>query len=46
VHIERKGEPSLEFTPFTVDGLRDDVALEDLLSRNPIGDMRGTCLSH
>ena len=31
VHIERKGEPSLEFTPFTVDGLRDDVALEDLL---------------
>lgn len=31
VHIERKGEPSLDFTPFVVEGMADDVALDSLL---------------
>jgi chromosome partition protein MukB len=31
VHLERKGEPSVEPTPFIVAGLADDVRLQDLL---------------
>lgn len=31
VHLERKGEPSVEPTPFIVFGLGDDVRLQDLL---------------
>src|SRR5512143_3687381 len=31
VHLERKGEPSVEPTPFIVTGLADDVRLQDLL---------------
>ncbi|WP_437630723.1 chromosome partition protein MukB [Sorangium sp. So ce854] len=31
VHLERKGEPSVEPTPFIVSGLHDDVRLQDLL---------------
>jgi chromosome partition protein MukB len=31
VHLERKGEPSLEPTPFIVSGLNEDVRLQDLL---------------
>lgn len=31
VHLERKGEPTVEPTPFFVTGLRDDVRLQDLL---------------
>jgi chromosome partition protein MukB len=31
VHLERKGEPSVEPTPFIVWGLADDVRLQDLL---------------
>ncbi|HTX23229.1 MAG TPA: chromosome partition protein MukB [Steroidobacteraceae bacterium] len=31
VHLERKGEPSVEPTPFIVSGLTDDVRLQDLL---------------
>jgi chromosome partition protein MukB len=31
VHLERKGEPSLEPTPFIVSGLDDNVRLQDLL---------------
>jgi len=31
VHLERKGEPSLEPTPFLVSGLEADVRLQDLL---------------
>jgi chromosome partition protein MukB len=31
VHLERKGEPSVEPTPFIISGLRDDVRLQDLL---------------
>lgn len=31
VHLERKGEPSVEPTPFIVSGLDDDVRLQDLL---------------
>jgi chromosome partition protein MukB len=31
VHLERKGEPSLEATPFIVSGLANDVRLQDLL---------------
>jgi len=31
VHLERKGEPSVEPTPFVVVGLADDVRLQDLL---------------
>lgn len=31
VHLERKGEPTVEPTPFLVTGLRDDVRLQDLL---------------
>ncbi|WP_438032120.1 chromosome partition protein MukB [Sorangium sp. So ce204] len=31
VHLERKGEPSVEPTPFIVSGLAEDVRLQDLL---------------
>jgi len=31
VHLERKGEPSVEPTPFIVTGLGDDVRLQDLM---------------
>src|SRR5882672_8770250 len=31
VHLERKGEPSVEPTPFIISGLGDDVRLQDLL---------------
>jgi chromosome partition protein MukB len=31
VHLERKGEPSVEPTPFLVSGLEPDVRLQDLL---------------
>lgn len=31
VHLERKGEPTVEPTPFLVTGLGDDVRLQDLL---------------
>lgn len=31
VHLERKGEPSVEATPFIVSGLEADVRLQDLL---------------
>ncbi|MBX3161991.1 MAG: chromosome partition protein MukB [Deltaproteobacteria bacterium] len=31
VHLERKGEPSVEPTPFIVSGLQADVRLQDLL---------------
>ncbi|WP_437694369.1 chromosome partition protein MukB [Sorangium sp. So ce176] len=31
VHLERKGEPSVEPTPFIVSGLGEDVRLQDLL---------------
>ncbi len=31
VHLERKGEPSLEPTPFIISGLNGDVRLQDLL---------------
>ena len=31
VHLERKGEPTVEPTPFLVTGLADDVRLQDLL---------------
>lgn len=31
VHLERKGEPSVEPTPFLVEGLDDSVRLQDLL---------------
>lgn len=31
VHLDRKGEPTVEPTPFLVTGLRDDVRLQDLL---------------
>jgi chromosome partition protein MukB len=31
VHLERKGEPSVEPTPFIVSGLEPDVRLQDLL---------------
>jgi chromosome partition protein MukB len=31
VHLERKGEPSVEPTPFIVDGLGGDIRLQDLL---------------
>jgi chromosome partition protein MukB len=31
VHLERKGEPSVEPTPFLVTGLGDDVRLQDLM---------------
>jgi chromosome partition protein MukB len=31
VHLVRKGEPSVEPTPFIVEGLADDVRLQDLL---------------
>ncbi|MCC7383265.1 MAG: chromosome partition protein MukB [Deltaproteobacteria bacterium] len=31
VHLERKGEPSVEPTPFIVSGLETDVRLQDLL---------------
>lgn len=31
VHLERKGEPSVEPTPFIVSGLADDIRLQDLL---------------
>lgn len=31
VHLERKGEPTVEPTPFLVTGLSDDVRLQDLL---------------
>src|SRR3984893_17225773 len=31
VHLERKGEPSVEPTPFIVTGLDDDARLQDLM---------------
>ncbi len=31
VHLERKGEPSVEPTPFIISGLDEDVRLQDLL---------------
>jgi chromosome partition protein MukB len=31
VHLERKGEPTVEPTPFLVTGLADDVRLQDIL---------------
>lgn len=31
VHLERKGEPSVEPTPFIITGLADDVRLQDIL---------------
>ncbi len=31
VHLERKGEPALDATPFIVTGLADDVRLQDVL---------------
>ena len=31
VHLERKGEPSVEPTPFIVSGLGEDIRLQDLL---------------
>jgi chromosome partition protein MukB len=31
VHLERKGEPTVEPTPFLVTGLQEDVRLQDLL---------------
>jgi chromosome partition protein MukB len=31
VHLERKGEPSVEPTPFLITGLGDDIPMQDLL---------------